>query len=443
MRTAWVGVLVVVCSLSPRPASAERLDLSALIERAREFPTVKAAGHKVDAARAVVDEVGRWIPPLEVSFGAMPIASIDCDPNEDMCVGTDRDDITFGVDGAALRVDARTVIPLYTFGKRSSGMRAARAATRAAEAEQSAARADVELDAARAYYALKLARELGAMLDEGIAYLDDEQRRIERHLAEQTGEATRTDSLRLDAARAEIEFRRAEVVRGETVALAAIRALVGDDTADIDAAPLAAIAAGASVAGARGSPEWRLADAGADAYAALAAVERSGLWPSLVFVGEATYSRASVADDPASAFANDPLNRSSLSAQVAIHWSFDLGLQLARRDGAEARAAMAGELAAAAKVGIAVEVDVASADVAAARDRLSAAETGEAAARTWLVAHQQAADVGLGDPEDFGDALRAYFEMRARRLEAIHDLNLAILEHARTTGAEIADFVGQ
>ena len=67
--------------------------------------------------------------------------------------------------------------------------------------------ADVELNVRKAYWGAKLARELLSMLDEGLEYLNDAQKKIEEELADGSGNASVTDRLRLRTMRADIEAR--------------------------------------------------------------------------------------------------------------------------------------------------------------------------------------------------------------------------------------------
>ena len=62
--------------------------------------------------------------------------------------------------------------PLYTFGKIGHARTAARAGLDAQRALADEAAGDLAVDAARAYWGLKLARELGGMLDDGIEEIE-------------------------------------------------------------------------------------------------------------------------------------------------------------------------------------------------------------------------------------------------------------------------------
>ena len=111
----------------------------------------------------------------------------------------------------------------------------------ASRSKESGQVADVELNVRKAYWGAKLARELLSMLDEGLDYLNDAQKKIEEELADGSGNASVADRLRLRTMRADIEARSLEARRGADLAKAGLRALIGPGAPadlDVDDAPL-------------------------------------------------------------------------------------------------------------------------------------------------------------------------------------------------------------
>jgi outer membrane protein TolC len=277
------------------------------------------------------------------------------------------------------------------------------------------------------------------MLDEGRGYVVDELSRVETELPAGGGGVTEADRFRLRAAIAEVDARIAEVRRIEQTALAGVRFFFdGEVDVDEDAlVPLEEPAFDRAEARRRATqsrPERRAAEAGVEAAAQLAALERARWWPDLIAVGQGAYARDSAADDPQNAFFADPLNVSSLSVGVAARWTIDLGSRPAKIHEAEAgerRAAATLELA---ERGVVAETDRAWADVVDARTRLGSSAGGEKAARSWLVANLQAAEAGLIEPRELTDSVISWFTMRARLLQATFDWNVAVMSLARATG---------
>ena len=97
--------------------------------------------------------------------------------------------------GAYSRTDLKLVQPIWDSGKISAGVTAAEAGVTVAAGRRASALADAELNVRKAYWGLKLARELREMLDEGEGYLDSAKKRIDSELADGSGNATVTDRL--------------------------------------------------------------------------------------------------------------------------------------------------------------------------------------------------------------------------------------------------------
>ena len=430
---------------APAPP-VHRLTLDALLARARTFPRVIAARQAAAAARARVDEARlAWLPHLEITATGGPTSAIRChdelgSENPAHCISTEPSEATVGFENAFFHIEGTATSPLYTFGKLSAARAAAGAGATAADDMARAAETDTVLDAARAYYGVKLGRELEYMLDDGADILDGELKRVEENLEQGKGEVTETDRFRLRAVRAEIDARRSEATRLADTALAALRMLADDPADDVDDAPLEILdipfgSEDAAIAmAARDRPEAAAADAGARAVASLAQVEARRRWPDVVVIARGVLARANAVDDPANAFYNDPYNATSGAIGLALRWTYDLGVREARISGARAQAAQARATADAATRGLALEAAKAWVEARDARDRLAAAERGQKAARAWVAATLQATAAGLADPKDLADALVMQFSMQGRAVQATFDYNVAVLALARAEG---------
>ena len=191
---------------------------------------------------------------------------------------------------------SRCVQPIYTFGKISAGINAADLGVEASRSKESGQVADVELNVRRAYWGAKLARELLSMLDEGLEYLNDAQKKIEEELADGSGNASVADRLRLRTMRADIEARSLEAQRGADLAKAGLRTLIGPSAPadlDVDDAPLEELDVPARELASYNDlarsyrPEVKALDQMVAAKRALADLEWRRQYPDLVLVGSA------------------------------------------------------------------------------------------------------------------------------------------------------------
>jgi len=268
--------LAVVGALAPRAVQAKAYTLAELVEIARKSnPGVVASGAAAQAMEAQVLEAKRnWFPSGELISFMTAVPKVSCrTPTPDTvtepdgtvvdrvtgakpstysdrannCIGTGADPIHhpgigFLADlrGPWSRTDLKLVQPIWDFGKISAGVAAAEAGVSALREKQAASASDVELNVRKAYWGLKLARELLDALDEGSGYVDTAQKKIDKELADGSGSSTVTDKLRLRTVRAEIDARTLETKRLAELALSGLRTLIGPDAPadlDVDDAP--------------------------------------------------------------------------------------------------------------------------------------------------------------------------------------------------------------
>jgi len=348
-----------------------------------------------------------------------------------------------GIDGFFVRFEMTFLWPIFTFGKIGAAKEAAEAGIRAGQGTLAKTRADLELQVARAYYGLKLARELRSMLDEGKEHIVKAIRRIKEDLDEGKGSSTVTDLRRLQVLDAEVDARRLEAERGEALALAALRALLpGLGQFDIDEEPLDFAPselkplADYQEMARRSRPEVHLLEGALQARTAALKAQKAMFLPDLVLVGKLSYAYTSSADMPHNAFYNNPLNGLGFGGGLALRLTWDYGLKVARLRRAEAELREAKASRQALLAGIVLEVEKARAEAAEARARLKVLEKGERAAKAWLEAIAQKHAVGLAETREFADALGAFFQMRLRWLQAVHDACVAQGTLRRATSGE-------
>ena len=348
--------------------------------------------------------------------------------------------------GVFTRTELKIVQPIYTFGKISAGINAAELGVDASRSKASGQVADVELNVRRAYWAAKLAREMLSMLDEGLDYLNDAQKKIDEELAEGTGNASVTDRLRLRTMRADIEARSLEAQRGADLAKAGLRALIGPSAPtdlDVDEAPLETQTVPARELASYNDlahayrPEVKALDQMVSAKRALADLEWRRQYPDLVLLGTATYAYASSIDHPSNAFANNPYNTSGVGIAAAFRMPLDLFVKNAHAQRLRAEFREAELRRDDALGGISFEVEKAYTEMKEAEQRLTTVQKGEKAARQWIAAIMQNISVGLAETKDFSDALLAFFQARARSLQGIYDHNIAVASLTRVSGVDV------
>jgi outer membrane protein TolC len=436
MRSLVIGSLVSCWLAATARAAPPKLTLEQVIAKALASPRARMVDGDRDAAAARVDEAdAARLPKAKITaFGTLS-PEIHClDP---ACNMTEPKNFALKFSGLFGSAQIDITQPVYTFGKISHARNAAHAGLDAERALADEAAGDLAVDAARAYWGIKTARELGGMLDDGI----DEIAKAAAQLEERAGggkgkpDVSIQDRQRVAVLLAEAKVQRADAVQAESEALAGLRALTGVPDADVDDAALAAIdRAIPTRTAAERRPQAIAAQTGARAADELAAMAVSQYFPDLAFVASGVIASAQGADDPPSVFANDPYNRSGAGVVLGLSWTLEPWTVAARVERARAEAHKAHAQSELASLGARYDGDNALADATAAHDKVAAAGQGEQAARTWLASVLQAEAIGTAESRDLADAYIAWFQMRARWAQAVFQWNVAVVRLDRAAG---------
>jgi len=441
MLNALFPLLVAISGTSePLPQPVTRLNLPAVLSRAATHATVIAAQSAAEQAHAKADEINRiWVPRFDVSAAGGPSPEIKCFPDAAHCISTEPSQLQLGFAGAFWRVDAHLDMPVFTFGKLTAGMKAGAAGVRAAEAQALQAGHSIVFDASKAYFAVKLGRELQNMLQEGRDKVQDEAKRQEKLLEEGSGDVTEADHRRLLTLLAEIDARTSEAQHIEQLGLAGVHYAVGQNNVDVDEEPLALLDytlpdVNAAMSHAPERPERMAAEAGVEAASHLSDLERARWWPDVVLIGSGTVARSSTVEHPANAFLNDPFNFTAGGLGLVLRWAPEAGIRGAKIAQADADLSRARATAELAREGLPADIERAWADLRDAGARLKASKQGERHAKAWLASVLQAEAAGLVEARDLADALLQFFMMRARTIQGTFDWNVGVMALQRATG---------
>lgn len=435
MRTLLIGALV--CLAGVVEAAPSKLTLEQVIAKALTSPRARMADGDREAAEARVDEAdAARLPRAKATAYATISPEIRC--VDDACTQTEPKNFALRFSGLFGSAQLDITQPLFTFGKITHARNAARAGLDAQRALADEAAGDLAVDAAKAYWGIKAARELGGMLDDGI----DEIGNVVKDLDGGDGkkgkgkpEISIQDRQRISVLLAEAKVQRAEAQQAELQALAGLRVLVGVADADLDDAPLSAIERKLpDKASAERRPQAVAAAGGARAADELAGMATSQYFPDFAIVASGVIARAQGVDDPPSAFANDPYNRSGAGIVLGLQWTIEPWSTAARVARARAEAHKAKAQSELAALGARYDADNALVEASASHDKVTAAAEGEKAARTWLASVLQAQAIGTAESKDLADAYIAWFQMRARWAQAVFQWNVAVVRLDRAAG---------
>jgi outer membrane protein TolC len=463
-RLSLVVVLAgtVAAVLAPRLAAARAFTLTELLEMARKSNPGLAAGAQQTAGIEAQLAEARWskLPSGELLSLLAPAPEILCDPDQNVdprtlprdyrernCVRTNISEASINIKGVFTRTEVHLVQPVYTFGKIAAGESAAESGIAASRSREQGLLAELELNIRKAYWGMKLAREIVETIKDGSEYLKTAEDRINKELAEGKGSATPTDRYRLQAVRAEVDARTLEAQRLGRTAQGGLRALIGPDAPadlDVDAEPLEPLKVTVrplptyEEQARLSRPEVQALNYLLASKRALATFEKRKLYPDVVLLGTATFAFANSIDNPRNAYANDPFNTLSAGLAAALRMPLDLGVRNARAQKVQAEAEEAFQRRREALGGIIFEVQRAHSDLVEAQERNRVMSQGEKSGKRWITAVSQNYAAGLAETKDFSDALVSSFTFRVRNLQSIFDLNVAAANLSRAVGSDIA-----
>ena len=341
--------------------------------------------------------------------------------------------------GLAWRVGIEGVVPLWTFGKISNLWDAAEAQIEVGEHELRKHKNQVKLDVRKAYFGLQLARDSLALLKEATDKLDKAIEKLQEQV--EAGEADEVDELKLRTFRFELEARRAEAERYESIARASLEFLTGVkegfDIPDVPLEPSTRELGPVSTyleAARLHRPEINMARAGIAARQAQVELQKAKFYPDLGLGLSATWARAPEVTDQLNPFVRDDANYLRYGAALVFRWSLDFLPNQARVEQAKADLEELRQTQRYALGGVGVEVETAYAQVADAIKREQAYNEAQRTARRWLIAVQQGIDIGTRAESELVEPARQWATQRFNYLTAVMDLNVAWSQLAMVTG---------
>lgn len=330
-------------------------------------------------------------------------------------------------------------VPLYTFGKITSGWKAAESQVRVGEWELEKVRQQVRADVRRAYFGLMLARDAKYLVEEVVSEIDKQIVRMKEKIKKGDATVDEVDRIRMEINRDEVMARAAEARRGETFATASLRFMTGVQTAfDIPDVPLKAPERplGPTVqyltAARLFRPEVNMARAGVVARRAQVELARARFFPDFGLALGAAYNVAPGIQR--GSWVGDPYNGFGFAFGFGFRWSLDLWPQAARVNQAEAALEETRALERFALGGVGVEVENQHGVALEAKTRSEMWGQAERRARQWIVMTRDAIDLGTKDERALAEPIRTYVWSRANHLFGLMDYNIAMSELARVSG---------
>lgn len=441
---------------TPVPAGdVLRLSLEDCIKYAlRNNRKVRSGDFAIDAAEAQEREAQALGKPVfDYEYGTAPV------PND-----ASRAVQTFfqGQWAWAHRVKLGMGIPLYTFGKLAT---AAELAGRGIDAARERRVSDEVLTVSRLrqlYFGIQMAEEIASLLNQAIDRLSEEIKKAETQDGAEDRQASESyspiDKLRMKVFRADLEKRLAEARMREEVAVNALKIQMGlPMTANIRPQlglnPVSVRLADYEeylVRMRQSRPEAKLAEIGVEAKKLEHQMTKRQMLPDLGFgaffeIGRTigTVKNVQTTDD----YVN-PFNFTRAGIGLRLQGKLDINSSMAKMDRTESEYYKASLERDMAKEGLALEVKEALLRVRQGSDQVKRAEETKKLARQMVFLSKSNLDLGIGEKNEYVDALQVMLLSRSQYLEAVFNYNSAVAQldekigyvpYAPATGIETVD----
>lgn len=448
MKQRFIKGMIAAGLAMALPVHADTVNLQQAIEMSLTAdPRIKEREQVVEAARALVREVrgnDGWRVSANAFVGLAP------EVKGGFYQGGAFTGMTPRTDGDKLRgvsdwthLDFALIKPLFTFGKIERYSDAAQGNVEVKQGELTQTRVDTIYDTKRAYYGYLASRDAHAFLVDTQGRIETALAKVERDLAEETGESRQSDLYALQAARGLIARYVHQSRAIERISLDGLKVLTGMGlsadlkVADDRIAPVPFPQVGLAEYQARAlvsRTEMQQLEAGLRARRALVAARKAERMPDVYagVVGQVNYaSRRERLDNP---HLVDPFNNAGLTPVVGVRWESVFGVASARIDQAQAELEALNHKRAFAVAGIPFEVSEAYAHAQANHDSVQALADGSAAARRWMIAALADFSAGFETADKVVEAIKNYTLIQTDYLRTVNDYNLNVAQLARMSG---------
>lgn len=404
IEEAWSLALRHDQALAATRSQAEAAALEAAAARAGRWPTVAVSG-----AYTQLDDS----PAFDFAFTGLPLLPPELFDDDDFVTGA-----------------AAITVPLFTSGRISSGIAAAEAVRRGADAQLVGATADLKLAVARAYVDVLRARSARVVARSNVASLEalatDTARLFERELV------PKNELLAAQVALADARQNELRASNAAEVALAAYNRRLGeplDRAAELDAMPSLELDLPASLESATGQALERRSElaalaAQAEALGQRARTERSRTLPQVALSGGYQYLENQFLDDEEIGMAG-----------IGVQWALFDGGQSRKRAAALERTRRATEQQRADVSSlITLQVRQAWLGLDEAKRRVEVTAGAAAQAEESLRIAQERYRAGLGTQTQLLEAETLRVQALRNRDDAGLDVELARLQLARAAG---------
>jgi len=338
-------------------------------------------------------------------------------------------------------ITASIIKPLYTFGKLSNYMTAAKYNKQLKSDEVALAKGQTWLTVRRAYYGYLTARDTRQFLVGVRHQLADAEAPLKKKV--DSGNGSMRDLYALQNGLGLMDKYIAEATGVEQIALAGLKTIIGvpiddpltvaDDHITPVTMPDGSLKQFSNEALAN-RPEMHMAESGLAALRSYVQARKAERYPNIYagVMAQAQYTPGrDRLDNP---YIYDPLNSAFATPVIGIKWDFNPGELSANVSGAEAELRGAVAKAQLAQVGIPYQVTEAYRNVESLNTQIQALEKARVASKRWMISSFLDFQAGLVDGGILGMAVAGNTSTQVDYLKAVNDFNMQVAQLRVATG---------
>lgn len=338
-------------------------------------------------------------------------------------------------------ITASIIKPLYTFGKLSNYMTAAKYNKKLKTDEVSLAKGQTWLTVRRAYYGYLTARDTRKILVGVRHQLSDAEEPLKKKV--DSGQGSMRDVYALENGLGLLDKYIAEATSVEQIALAGLKTIIGvpiddpltvaDDHITPVKMPEGSLKQYAQEALAN-RPEMHMAESGLAALRSYIQARKAERYPDIYagVMAQAQYTPGR--DRLDSPYIYDPLNTAFATPVIGVKWDFNPGVLSANVSSAEADLRGAVAKAQLAQIGIPYQVTEAYRNVESLHHQIESLQKARQASNRWMISSFLDFQAGLVDGGQLGLAVTGNTTTQVDYLKAINDFNMQVAQLRVATG---------
>jgi len=324
--------------------------------------------------------------------------------------------------------------PLWTFGKISENMKAAGHGIEVDKAKKQQKANEVALEVKKYYYGVLLAREMKGVLSELQEYMATGKKKVRELIEHEVPSGDEMDLYKIDAYAGAVNKFMEEALKGERLALAALKARMGlGESIEVDVAterltmdnePETDIEVFIERARLQ-RPEFKQLKEGLAARSALVDAAKANYYPDIFLAGVLSWAYADKRDRIDNPYITDRFQHAYGGLALGLKWHLDFGIIGAKVAAEQAQLNRLQSTNSYAEAFIPLQIRKAWLEMKEAEKVVTITKDAFTSAKKWGAAALANFDFGIGNPKDVFEAVEVYGKMKADHYQAIYNYKIA------------------